>query len=108
MTLSSDMVRQAFLKIMVRASGPRKKLFFLIVGLSLLMFSGASAVAFDFDLSCDHDSPGLISETPISIDDAITRIALIKFIKESFILSSAGTFFPFNRDPPYIASKTAF
>jgi len=80
-------------------------LLFLITTLSLLVFSAASAVDFDFDLSYDHDSPGIISEAPLFIDGTITKMALIKFVKESFIQLSANTFFPLNRDPPLLDSK---
>jgi len=64
------------------------------------MFSGASAIAFDFDLSYDHDSPGMVSEAPFFVDGAITKITLIKFIKKPFIFPSDNIFIISNRDPP--------
>jgi len=79
---------------------PGDKLSFLVASLCLLMFICSAAICFDFDLSYDHDTPGIMSQAPIFIDDTHLKITLIKFVSQSIILFSADKFNFFNKDPP--------
>jgi hypothetical protein len=86
---------------------PNKSLFqhqytgsLLVAGFCLLMFACSSAICFDFDLSYDHDTSGIMSQSPFFTDNAHLRTTLIKFVHQSLILSSANKFHFFNRAPP--------
>jgi hypothetical protein len=79
---------------------PGDKLLFLVASLCLLMFICSAAICFDFDFSYDHDTPGIMSQTPIFIDDTHLKVTLIKFVNQSIILFSVDKFNFFNKDPP--------
>ncbi len=79
---------------------PGDKLSFLAAGVCLLMSTFSAAICFDFDLSYDHDPPGIMSQALAFIDNTHLRITLIKFGNQSLILFAINKFHFFNRAPP--------
>jgi hypothetical protein len=77
------------------------KALFFTGAVCLLVFACCSTICFDFDLSYDHDTPGIMFQSHIFIDNASGRVAFIEFVKQPIIRLSINESNFLNRAPPY-------